>query len=74
MAKNMGSIDRGIRTVLALVVAGLYFTGRISGTVAIVLLALAAVFLLTSAIGWCPAYFPFGFSTRGGPTDNSTSR
>ncbi len=66
MAKNMGSADRVIRVVLALVVAGLYFTGRISGTLAIVLLVIAGVFVVTSFVGWCPAYLPFGISTRGG--------
>ncbi|MCG2589598.1 YgaP family membrane protein [Rhodohalobacter sulfatireducens] len=64
MKKNMGSIDRTIRTVIAIVVAILYFTGAISGTVAIVLGVLAAVFLLTSLIGTCPLYLPVGLSTK----------
>jgi len=63
MTKNMGTADRAIRTLLALAVAALYFTGRISGTLAIVLGVLALVFLATSFIGWCPAYLPFGWST-----------
>ncbi len=65
MPKNMGSADRIIRIVLALVVAALYVTGQISGTAAIVLGVIAVVFLLTSAVGTCPAYLPFGISTRG---------
>jgi hypothetical protein len=64
MKKNMGSIDRIIRTVIAIVVAILYFTGAISGTLAIVLGVLAAVFLLTSLIGTCPLYLPVGLSTK----------
>ncbi|NBC05158.1 MAG: DUF2892 domain-containing protein [Bacteroidetes bacterium] len=64
MKKNMGSIDRTIRTVIAIIVAILYFTGAISGTVAIVLGVLAAVFLLTSLIGTCPLYLPVGLSTK----------
>lgn len=64
MIKNMGSFDRTLRIVAALVVAGLYFTGRISGTLAIVLMVFAVVFLLTSFVGTCPAYLPFGLSTR----------
>jgi Na+(H+)/acetate symporter ActP len=63
MKKNMGTIDRIIRTILAVVVAILYFTGQISGTAAIILGALAVIFLITSAIGFCPLYFPFKFST-----------
>jgi hypothetical protein len=64
MKKNMGTIDRVIRTVIAVVIAVLYFTGQISGTVAIVLGIVAVAFLLTSLVGWCPLYNPFGISTR----------
>lgn len=64
MKKNMGSIDRGVRTAIAVIVAVLYFTGQISGTVAIILGILAIVFLLTSFIGTCPLYLPFGLSTK----------
>ena len=64
MKPNMGTIDRTVRTVLALLVVVLYFAGYISGTVAIVLGVFALAFLLTSAIGWCPAYVPLGLSTR----------
>jgi hypothetical protein len=71
MKKNMGAVDRVIRTLAAITVAVLYFTGRISGTVAIVLGIFAVAFVLTSFVGWCPAYLPFGLSTRrppGGPS------
>jgi uncharacterized membrane protein YccC len=64
MKKNMGTIDRIIRTVIAVTIAALYFTGQISGTVAIVLGIVAGAFLLTSLVGWCPTYVPFGISTR----------
>ena len=63
MRKNMGIADRLIRSVLALVVVALYFSGHITGTAAIVLGVIAAMFLLTSFIGWCPAYGPLGLST-----------
>ena len=66
MKKNMGSVDRTVRTIIAVIVGILYFTGQISGTVAIVLGILALVFLLTSFIGTCPLYLPFGLSTRKG--------
>ena len=66
MKPNMGKADRIIRSALALAVLALYFTGRISGTMAIVLGVIAVVFLLTSFVAWCPAYAPFGFSTRKG--------
>jgi uncharacterized membrane protein YccC len=63
MKTNMGSADRLIRTVIALVVAALYFTGTISGTLGIVLLVLAVVFLLTSLVSFCPLYTAFGINT-----------
>ena len=63
MKKNMGSADRIIRVLLAIVAAVLYFTGTISGTVAIILLVLAGVFVLTSLISFCPLYAPFGLKT-----------
>lgn len=63
MKKNMGTADKAVRVLLAIVVAVLYFTGTISGTLAIVLGVLAGVFVLTSLISFCPLYAPFGLST-----------
>lgn len=63
MKANMGSTDRIVRVLLAVVFAVLYFTGTVTGTFGIVLLALGAIFLLTSLIGFCPLYAPFGIST-----------
>lgn len=63
MKKNMGSIDKAVRIILALVFAGLYFGDIITGTVGIVLMVLSAVFVLTSLISFCPLYAPFGIST-----------
>ena len=63
MKKNMGSTDRVIRFIVAAVIAVLYFTDVISGTLGLVLLVLAAVFVLTSFISFCPLYAPFGLST-----------
>jgi hypothetical protein len=65
MTKNMGSIDRALRFGVAVLIAVLYFTGVISGTVALILGVVAVVFILTSFVGTCPAYLPFGLSTRG---------
>lgn len=63
MKKNMGTVDRIIRLILAIVVAVLYFTGQISGIAAIILGVLALIFVVTSAIGFCPLYVPFKIST-----------
>ncbi|WP_291144939.1 YgaP family membrane protein [Flavobacterium sp. UBA7680] len=63
MKKNMGRKDRLMRIVLAVVVVILYFTNTISGALAIVLGALAVIFVLTSFISFCPLYVPFGINT-----------
>ena len=65
MKKNMGSVDKVIRILVAIAIAALYYTNVISGTVAIVLLILAGIFILTSFISFCPLYLPFGISTKG---------
>ena len=64
MKPNMGSLDRIIRVVLAIIFAVLYFSGTVTGTLGIILLVLGAVFLLTSLFSFCPLYLPFKFSTR----------
>ena len=64
MKKNMGTTDRILRIAAAVVIAALYLTHVISGTLAIILLVIAGIFILTSFISFCPLYFPFGFSTR----------
>lgn len=63
MKKNMGLADRIIRVIIAAVVAVLFFTNIISGTLGIILLVLAGVFILTSMISFCPLYTLIGAST-----------
>lgn len=68
MKRNMGTVDRLLRAfavapvliVLSVVVFGV---GSVLGIVALVF---AGVMLATAAVGVCPAYTPFGISTRGG--------
>jgi hypothetical protein len=60
----MGSTDRAVRTFIVIVIGVLYFTGKIGGTLAIVSGIVAIAFLVTSLIGWCPGYVPFGLSTQ----------
>ena len=59
----MGTIDRIIRVILAVVVVVLYFTGQITGIAAIILGVVALIFVVTSAIGFCPLYVPLKLST-----------
>lgn len=63
MKKNMGNADRIIRLMIAAVIAVLYFTGILSGTLGIVALAIGGVFVATSAISFCPLYTMVGLST-----------
>lgn len=63
MKINMGGTDRIIRALIAVAIAVLYFTNVITGTLAIVLLIIGGVFLLTSIVGFCPLYAPFGIRT-----------
>lgn len=63
MTKNMGSTDKMLRIAIALVIALLYWQNIISGTLALVLIAVSVVFLLTSTLSFCPVYKVFGIST-----------
>jgi hypothetical protein len=64
MKKNMGSADRSIRLLVAAIIVILYFSNIITGSVGIVLLSLAIIFILTSIVGFCPLYTLFGFNSR----------
>ncbi|WP_275096496.1 YgaP family membrane protein [Sedimenticola hydrogenitrophicus] len=57
MKKNVGSIDRGLRAVVGIgLVAWGIATQNWWGAIGIIP-------LFTAAIGWCPAYLPFGLSS-----------
>lgn len=59
----MNNADRSIRLLIAAIIAVLYFTNNISGTVAIVLGIFSVIFVLTSTISFCPMYTIFGINT-----------
>jgi K+-transporting ATPase A subunit len=63
MKTNMGSLDRMVRMIIAVMLGLSAFMGMITGTWAIVVYAVTAVFLLTSLVGFCPLYAVFGIST-----------
>ncbi len=65
MIKNMGKTDRIVRLISAVVLLLLYFTDVVSGTLGIIALIVAGIFVVTSSITFCPLYWPFGISTRG---------
>lgn len=64
MKKNMGSVDKLIRVLIAVGIAVLYYLDIIGGTLALVLLAFALIFLLTSLVSFCPLYTIFGINTN----------
>jgi hypothetical protein len=65
MKRNIGTIDRIMRIVTAVVIAVLFYTNVLTGTLGIVLLALAIIFAVTSLISICPIYLVLGLNTRG---------
>ena len=64
MKKNMGSADKIIRVLIALVIGVLIITGQLTGVWAIILGVFAVVFLVTSLFSFCPLYLPFNLSTK----------
>ena len=64
MIKNMGNLDRIIRLTIVLAIGLAFALGKISGVLALVLGVVGLAFLLTSLVGTCPIYLPFGLSTR----------
>lgn len=64
MEKNVGTVDKVIRILIAVVMVVLFFTHVITGTLGIILLVLSGVLVLTSIISFCPIYWPFGLSTK----------
>lgn len=73
MTKNMASADRALRTLFAAVVLSMWATGAIGGTLALILGVVAAIFLVTSLVGWCPLYSLFGVATRRGDGDGGAA-
>jgi hypothetical protein len=63
MKKNIGSIDKSLRVLIAVIVAGLYYFNIIEGTLAYILMALAIILLVTSLVNFCPLYTILGINT-----------
>jgi Protein of unknown function (DUF2892) len=63
MKKNMGNADRTVRIIIAAILGFLYYNGTISGTLGLVLVVLAVVFVLTSLVSFCPLYTLVGINT-----------
>ncbi len=64
MKLNMGLADRIFRIVIAVFIGITLLTNVITGILAVLAICFAAILLITSVLGFCPLYLPFGFSTR----------
>jgi len=74
MKKNMGRLDRTIRLIVALVFVLLVIARAVKGTAAIVMVILAAIFVITTLVGFCPLYVPLGASTKGSDKKSGTTK
>lgn len=63
MKSNVGNNDKAVRISVAILLVALYFTGTLSGILGVIALVVAAVFVVTSLVGFCPLYAIFGMST-----------
>jgi len=64
MKTNMGSFDKIIRVMVSILLVVLFSMDVIQGALGWVVIAIAAVFTLTSVVGYCPIYTIFGISTK----------
>jgi hypothetical protein len=63
MKRNMGNADRIIRSLVAVLILSLSFTGIIHGALGFALLAVAVVFIVTAFFATCPLYSLLGINT-----------
>ncbi len=74
MNKNTGNTDRAVRLVVAVVAAVAAWLVGFGSLVGIVLLVVAAVMLVTAAVGFCPLYRVFGINTcKVAPADDKVA-
>ncbi|KXK37268.1 MAG: DUF2892 domain-containing protein [Saprospiraceae bacterium] len=64
MTKNVGRTDKLIRLAVVALIAILYYTGKITGTTAIVLGIVAIIFALTAFLSFCPIWAALGINTN----------
>jgi len=63
MKKNVGSADKIIRYALAAIIIVLFVLNVVTGLLGYILLAVAAIFILTSLFSFCPIWMIFGVKT-----------
>lgn len=70
MKKNMGTIDRVIRIIIAIAAITLFFTDIVGGVLGIVLMVVSGIFVVTSMVSFCPLYSIFGLRSNKKPQSN----
>ncbi|WP_248722365.1 DUF2892 domain-containing protein [Seonamhaeicola sp. ML3] len=63
MKKNLGNLDKGVRVLIAVAVAILYYYNIIEGTLAYILMTVGIILLVTSLINFCPLYRIIGINS-----------
>jgi hypothetical protein len=64
MKKNMGTLDKGIRLAIAVIIIILNLTNVISGTLSAILVIIAILLVVTSFLSFCPIYTLFGWNSN----------
>jgi len=64
MKKNMSKTDGIIRIIVALVIGALWYFNVVSGALLIILGVVAAIFIVTGFINFCPLYGILGIRTK----------
>lgn len=70
MNKNVGTIDRAVRTIVGIAAIAAYALEMVSGTLGIISLIVGIVMIGTAAIGWCPPYALLGINSCGVKSGN----
>jgi hypothetical protein len=63
MKKNIGSADKIVRLLLAVVGLVVYFTGTVTGIWGLVILIVGVILGLTALINFCPIWAAVGVNT-----------
>jgi hypothetical protein len=63
MKKTVGSTDKIIRYIIAIVAIYVAYSGMVIAPWSYVLYAVAAIMILTGLTGFCPLYSIFGLNT-----------
>lgn len=63
MKHNMGTADRVVRAIIAVILAYLVFSKTVGGVLAVILAIVALAMAVTAAFAYCPPYERLGINT-----------